>query len=197
MGSGTPTCARRVSSKTVIKEQYKMDYDKKARERKFEVGDLVLVRDHNKMQGFKRELSGPYTILEVLPRDNYKLHMPDNPCRHSRFHVNMLDKYITPTSECMLTEGEAVELGPQIPGSDEGSIPETEIYLEREDRKRLKRLVDEFQDVFKAKPGRTETAHIEIKTGDAYPVHLPAYRVPPAKLPQLEQEIKTLLEDII
>ena len=70
---------------------------------------------------------------------------------------------ITPTLECMLTEGEAVELGPEILGSDEGSIPETEIYLETEDGKRLKMLVDEFQDVFKAKSIRTETTHIEIK----------------------------------
>lgn len=39
--------------------QKKVIRKKKAREQKFEVGELALVHDHNKMQGFKRELSGP------------------------------------------------------------------------------------------------------------------------------------------
>ena len=38
----------------VYKQNYKKNYDKKAKPRSFEVGDLVLVRDHNKLQGFKK-----------------------------------------------------------------------------------------------------------------------------------------------
>ena len=30
--------------------------------------------------------------------------MPDNPRRHSRLHVNMLEKYVTPIAECWWTD---------------------------------------------------------------------------------------------
>ena len=52
-----------------------------------------------------------------------------------------------------------------------------------------------YKDIFQSKPGRTSTTKIEIKTADAYPIHLPAYRIPPIKLPMLEQEVKSLLEE--
>ena len=87
----------------VYKQNYKKNYDNKAKARSFEVGDLVLVRDHNTLQGFKNEMCGPYPVMEVLAGNNYKLHMPDNPRRHSRLHVNinMLEKYVTPIAECL------------------------------------------------------------------------------------------------
>ena len=52
-----------------------------------------------------------------------------------------------------------------------------------------------YKDIFQSKPGQTSTTKIEIITADAYPIHLPAYRVPPFKLPLLEQEVKSLLEE--
>ena len=50
-------------------------------------------------------------------------------------------------------------------------------------------------DVLQSKPGKASSTLIEIKSGDAYPIHMPAYRVAPKKLPLLEQEIISLLEE--
>ena len=179
----------------VYKQNYKKKYDKKAKPRSSEVGDLVLVRDHNKLQGFKKETCGPYPVMEVLAGNNYKLHMPDNPRRHSRLHVNMLEKYVTPIAECLWTDEDLQDLGPQMLGGAIGDVPEPEMYLEKEDRRKLRKLLVEYKDIFQSKPGRTSTTKIEIITADAYPIHLPAYRVPPIKLPMLEQEVKSLLEE--
>ena len=179
----------------VYKQNYKKNYDKKAKARSFEVGDIVLVRDHNKLQGFKTEMCGPYPVMEVLAGNNYKLHMPDNPRRHSRLHVNMLEKYVTPIAECLWTDEDLQDLGPEMLGRAIGDVPEPEINLEKEDRRKLRKLLVEYKNIFQSKPGRTSRTKIEIKTADAYPFHLPACRVPPIKLPMLEQEVKSLLEE--
>lgn len=39
--------------------------------RLIEVGDLLVKHHHDKMQGFKQEFSGPYTIMEALPGNTY------------------------------------------------------------------------------------------------------------------------------
>ena len=154
-----------------------------------------MVRDHNKLQGFKKEMCGPYPVMEVLAGNNYKLHMPDNPRRHSRLHVNMLEKYVTPIAECLWTDEDLQDLGPEMLRGAIGDVPEPEIYLEKEDRRKLRKLLVEYKDIFQSKPRRTSTTKLEINTADAYPIHLPAYRVPPIKLPMLEQEVKSLLEE--
>ena len=170
-------------------QNYKKNYDKKAKPRSFEVGDLVLLGDHNKLRGLKKEMCGPYPVMEVLAGNNYKLHMPDNPRRHSRLHINMQETYVTLIAQCLRTDDDFRDLGPEMLGSAIGDVSEPEIYLEKEHRRKLRKLLVEYkEDIFQSKPGRTSTAKIEIKTADAYPINLPAYRVPPIKLPMLEQK---------
>ena len=56
-------------------------------------------------------MCGPYPVMEVLAGNNYQLHMPDNPRRFSRLHVNMLEKYVTPIAECLWTDEDLKDLG--------------------------------------------------------------------------------------
>ena len=80
-------------------------------------------------------------------------------------------------------------------GGDGSRIADPVIFLERKDRKRLKKLVERYNGVLQSKPGKTGSTCIEIKTGNTYPIHMPPYRVAPMKLPLLEQEMKSLLEE--
>ena len=71
----------------------KENYDRKARERKFEIGDLVLVRNpDNKIHGFSQVLSGPYVVTDALPGNTYKIHMPDRSNKCNKLHINLLEK---------------------------------------------------------------------------------------------------------
>ena len=163
----------------MYKTKCKEVYDKKAKERKLVIGDLVLVRNPvKKIHGFNQELSGAN--------------------KYNKLHINLLERYITPTLESFFTEEvlhNNIDFGPDLMGGDGSKIADPEIFLERKERKRLRKLIGNFKDVLQSKPGKTKSTCIEIKTGDAYPIHMTAYRVAPRRLPLLEEEIKTLLRE--
>ena len=56
----------------------------------------------------------------------------------------------------------------------------------------LQKLLDEFTDVLKDKPGRTTIVEHTINTDMANPVRLPPYRVPHA---MVESELKEMLDN--
>ena len=124
--------------------------------------------------------------------------MPDRANKYNKLHINLLERYITPTLESFFTEEvlhNNIDFGPDLMEGDGSKIADPEIFLERKERKRLRKLIGNFKDVLQSKPGKTKSTCIEIKTGDAYPIHMTAYRVAPRRLPLLEEEIKTLLRE--
>ena len=121
--------------------------------------------------------------------------MPDRANKYNKLHINLLERYITPTLESFFTEEvlhNNIDFGPDLMGGDGSKIADPEIFLERIERKRQRNLIGNFKDVLQSKPGKTKSTCIEIKTGDAYPIHMTVYRVAPRKLPLLEEEIKSL-----
>ena len=66
-------------------------YDKKAKPRRLEVGDQVLIllpTDSNKLL---MQRSGPYTVESLVGANNYRIKM----CSKTKtYHMNMLKKYI-------------------------------------------------------------------------------------------------------
>ena len=183
----------------MYKTKCKEVYDKKAKERKLVIGDLVLVRNPvKKIHGFNQELSGLYVVIDALPGNTYKIHMPDRANKYNKLHINLLERYVTPTLESFFTEEvlhNNIDFGPDLMGGDGSKIADPEIFLERKERKRLRKFIGNFKDVLQSKPGKTKSTCIEIKTGDAYPIHMTAYRVAPRRLLLLEEEIKTLLRE--
>ena len=149
------------------KTKCKENYDRKARERKFEIGDLVLVRNPvNKIHGFSQVLSGPYVVIDALPGNTYEIHMPDRSNKCNKLHINLLEKYVTHTLESFLTE-EVIQndfdFGPDLLGGDGSKITDPEIFLERKERKRLRKLIESYKDVLQSKPGKTKSTCIENK----------------------------------
>ena len=73
-------------------KRYKIHYDKKAKPRRLEVGDQVLIQlatDSNKLLMHWR---GPYTMESLVEANNYRIKMWS---KTKTYHVNMLKKYIT------------------------------------------------------------------------------------------------------
>ena len=143
------------------KTKCKENYDRKARERKFEIGDLVLVRNpDNKIHGFSQVLSGPYVVTDALPGNTYKIHMPDRSNKCNKLHISLLEKYVTPTLESFLTE-EVIQnnfdFGPDLLGGDGSKMSDPEIFLERKERKRLRKFIESYKDVLQSKPGKTKS----------------------------------------
>ena len=60
--------------------------------------------------------------------------------------------------------------------------------------KELSELLDEFKDRFSTTPGRTDISCHKISTGDSRPSRIPARRVPVHYQQQVDQQLKTMLE---
>ena len=124
--------------------------------------------------------------------------MPDRSNKCNKLHINLLEKYVTPTLESFLTE-EVIQndfdFGPDLLGGDGSKITDPETFLERKERKRLRKLIESYKDVLQSKPGKMKSTCMEVETGDAYPSHMPAYRIALRKVPLLEEAIKSLLRE--
>ena len=80
--------------------QQKLQYDKRRKTITFSVGDTVFVRTEEAPGLCKEERhlpkklqtvwAGPYPVLEVLPRDTYRLCLPKDLKLHPDFHVSKL-----------------------------------------------------------------------------------------------------------
>ena len=159
---------------------------------------MVLLRTPREEGSFRAELAGPYAITKSNDNGTYTIHMPEHPRRWGTYHGNLLERYNSPSAECLLTtalpEDDLNNLGPDPGGDGDDVVPPPGNHLSGTDKQRLLNLIEGYKDVLKKEPGRTTAATIRIETGSAYPIHLPAYRVSPYKLLCLEEEVKRLLE---
>ncbi|KAL0130248.1 hypothetical protein PUN28_002086 [Cardiocondyla obscurior] len=77
------------------KEKSKTNFDKKIRERKFRIGDQVLLHDETVRRGRSKKLEaqwiGPYTVIEKCGEVNYKI---KGGRRSMRVHANRLKTFI-------------------------------------------------------------------------------------------------------
>ena len=97
------TCklARENLEKVQIKQ--KTYYDKRARSRKFDIGDKVLLLLPTESNKLLLQWKGPYEIVEVLNRMDYKVDVNGvvNP-----YHANMLKQYVerqNVASHCLMS----------------------------------------------------------------------------------------------
>ena len=147
-------------------------YDRRARSRKFDVGDKVLLllpTDSNKLL---LQWKGPYEVVEVVNRMDYKIDV-NGVVR--TYHANMLKQYVERRNElshCLLS-AEAIESVEDFPLDDctfptakkpesfcDVSISNT---LTSEQRKEVETLMKQYPDVPSSLLGRTDQIQHDIK----------------------------------
>ena len=138
----------------LAKAKMKEFFDRTAKLKVFEVGDLVLVRK----PGLKKKLGdswdGPYEILEKISDLNYKIKTPGGSRRSKVLHVNMLKKWSTPEARihgiAVVHEEEGECESPQgLKLTRDGFVP----TVTQQDR--LDGVLSEFGEVLCNTPGRT------------------------------------------
>ena len=167
------------------KNKSKRWYEEKARERQFEVGESVLMLIPVLARKLEAAYSGPFTVLEKLSPVTYLIDAPGRGNKGRVVHVNLLKHWHTPTANIL-----AVSAIPEGWTDDEGEIVTVETTessdlptgedLSLEQKAEVKKLAQEFQDVFCSIPGNTDLEFHEIRTGDNRPIRLPPYRIPVA-----------------
>ncbi len=179
------------------KKQHQVWYDRSARDRDLAVGSQVLVLLPTSKQKLSTQWQGPYSIIKKINSVSYEVGMHDKAMSKRRFHVNMLQPYHSPNQECRIKDLELDlqnedlptwnQLQTMTPSIINPSLSPTQIQ-------QIQDLLEEFQPLFSDTPGKVTGAEIHIRTGDAPPVHLPAYRISAAKYDIVRKEVSDLLQ---
>ena len=173
-------------------------YDKKkARDRTFTVGDLVLVMQPSSTNRLLAKWTGPYNVEEVLSSTTYKVAIPHARKNHRTFHVNMLSRWESPSAICLLSMGEINNAEPDFPSCRKQltSKPHIDPTLSQMRREDIQNALEEYKVVRGTAAGRTDHATMRIETGPALPSSSPPYRLAHVRKPIVQEEIKEMLHD--
>ena len=188
--------------------RYKKYYDSRTRDRKFAVGDRVLVllpTDSNKLL---LQWKGPFKVTHKVGKHDYRV---DQNGKIKIYHANMLRKYVeraetteeerVSASSCLdILNASIIEIDPIDEEFVEGELPPLEQTETVHDvnigqiesgnqRAQVQELMNEFEDVLTDLPGKTHLSEfcVKLTTADQ------AYQVPYALRDTVKQEIEAML----
>ena len=98
------TCQLAHDNLEKVQFKQKTYYDKRARSRKFDVGDKVLLLLPTKSNKLLLQWKGPYEVVELVNRMDYRV---DVDGVVGTYHANMLKQYVerkNVTSHCLLRQ---------------------------------------------------------------------------------------------
>ena len=184
-------------------------YDRRARSRRFNVGDKVLLllpTDSNKLL---LQWKGPFEVTEVLNRMDYRI---DVNGAIGTYHANMLKQYVERQSMTShrLMSIETVAVVDETDEADEYSLEDctfpstqrTETYkdfsisneLTSEQIREAESLIEQYPDVLTGLPGRTDIIRHNIKLLTTEPVRSKGYPIPYKTREVMETEVQEMLE---
>ena len=202
------TCKLAHENLKKLQIKQKTYYDRRARSRKFDVGDKVLLllpTDSNKLL---LQWKGPYEVVEVVNRMDYKI---DVNGVVSTYHANMLKQYVERRNElshCLLS-AEAIE---SVDDEDNEDFPlddctfptakKPESFrdvsisntLTSEKRKEVETLTKRYPDVLSSLPGRNDQIQHDIKLLTSEPIRTKGYSIPYKTRSVMETEIQDMLD---
>ena len=210
------TCQLARESILSSQEEYRHYYDKKTKNRRFKLGDKVLLllpTDHNKLT---LQWKGPYKVVEVVNRMDYKVEVKG---KIKIYHANLLKRYVErdkvnddeqqePDNRDIVAAIVEAEIHDDIGVVDDEQLLELgrptteETYkdvkisedLTESQRQEMLDLVEEFQDVFSSNPGTTDLAEHRIELTTDSPVRLKPYPIPYHVESVIAKEVKSMLE---
>ena len=180
---------------------YKHQYDKSTRQRRLKKGDKVLLLLHTTHNKLMLQWKGPYEVVEVVNRMDYKVKVDD---RVGTYHINLFKKFEgrgdTVTSDMAIIEAE--------PSSEIGVVDDESLLnlvclkgeetykdvhisesLTAEQQADVKRLLEEFQCIFTDMPRTTHLTEHKIELTSKSPIRVRPYPIPYAKRQEVEKEV--------
>ncbi|KAL2102623.1 hypothetical protein ACEWY4_001791 [Coilia grayii] len=189
-------------------ERMKVQYDKKAVERTFKPGDRVLVLMPMRGNSLSTRFCGPYIVKQRVGDRNYIIDTPDRRAQTRLCHINLLKAYVGREPATVLVSCVSVSDQPDVDGTEcvepvsmhvsnsdaLHSLSTSLSYLSESQQADIRALVEEFPDLFRDRPGRTNLAIHDVDTGDALPIKQQPYRVGPTKLKKVQEEVDCMLQ---
>ena len=206
------TCQMAQEELSKASGRYKKYYDSRTRDRKFAVGDRVLVllpTDSNKLL---LQWKGPFKVTHKVGKHDYRV---DQNGKIKIYHANLLRKYVeraettkeerVSASSCLeILNASIIEIDSIDEEFVEGELPPLEQTETVHDvnigqiesgnqRAQVQELMNEFEDVLTDLPGKTHLSEFCVKLTTADPVKSKAYQVPYALRDTVKQEIEAML----
>ena len=207
------TCKLAWENLEKVQIKQKTYYDKRARSRKFDVGDKALLLLPTESNKLLLQWKGPYEIVEVLNRIDYKVDVNGvvNP-----YHANMLKQYVerqNVATHCLLS-AEATASVNEDDDTEEFSLDDCafptakqpESYndvsisdtLTSEQRSEVETLIEQYPEVLSSLPGRTDQIQHDIKLLTSEPIRSKGYPIPFKTRDVMEAEIQEMIDlDVI
>ena len=182
-------------------------YDRKAVNRSFNVGDLVLVLATAKPNKMAVSWRGPGKITSKISDINYTVELPGKRDNLAIYHVNLLKPYYKRpelVNFIMDEEFEEIEHEAEIPYpvSDPNHFDLLDMIdasgvrdrLSPEQIDQLKEVLLKHRDVFSSEPGLTSLVEMDIVLESDVPVRSKPYRMSPRQSDILRKELDRMLK---
>jgi hypothetical protein len=188
-------------------QRHKKYYDRNSKQRSFEVGSQVLVllpSDNNKLL---MQWRGPFEVEEVVRMNDYKVRIG----RKSKiYHANLLKEYIKredfesgaacvavieadePDKEDHTEDDDLLDLDPYHPCETHEDVQFGENLL-GDQKKQASDLIQQFQEIFTDKPGRTNLVEHRVCLTSEDPIRSKPYSVPYTVRESLKNEIREMM----
>ena len=206
------TCelARKELTKASVK--YKTHFDVKAKERRFECGDRVLLLLPTSSNKLLMHWRGPYEVVKRVARNNYKLMVNG---KEKTYHANLLKRYVERDDEDSSREVSAqvdqvgaihiVDEDDGIDGSVRITFPAVEQTEGIDDvrfgddvpvdkQTQMQALFQEFTDVMTDVPGKTDIISHSVELTSDEHIRTRPYPVPQALRETIREEVETMLK---
>ena len=161
-------------------------FDRKTVERVFEVGDRVLCRIPGMTHKLQESWHGPYPVVEVLSRVDYKVEFRKG--NKKVLHVNNLKLFHGREEEVMRLSVIAEDMSEDV---DVGMVMSG--VCKDFEMTSVVQLKLDFPEVFSNLPGKTDLCKLRIETGDSAPIALRPYRPPDRMKDGVREEVDKLV----
>ena len=203
--------ARGIALKNLENAQEKMkeNYDRKTEERKFSVGDKVLVLANRAGKPLAMKYEGPWDVIQVLPNDNYEIKVFGKRNETIKCHINRLKAYVekAETREVFVGFNDVVEedfckdVGVDCKLSNSVILENIEEWklkhLDENQKKEVLKILHHNTVLFGNVPNVTNKMEHHVILNDSKPIRQAPYRMNPEKKEYLKQEISYMLENNI
>jgi len=176
-------------------------YDVKGKDRKFKVGDKVLLLLPTDMNKLLMQWKGPFEIMEYRNDNNYRVNLNG---RLKLFHANMLKKYVERKiaeevelfNAAVVEDSHEVEIGeiPELVDEQQENFKNVNINPQLSDeQKEVTSLLSEFTYHFTDVPKVTNLGKDSIQLTSSEPIRSKAYPLPFAMREAVDKELDAML----
>ncbi|XP_069177597.1 uncharacterized protein [Procambarus clarkii] len=192
--------AWQMATKTLENTQkaIKSRYDRRTKQREFQVGDLVLVCTPTITGSLSARFVGPYPVVKKVTNLNYLLSTPDRRKKETLVHVNMIKKYegrdTLPVA--LVTTDDDIEEEELLANSEILLNLQAKLtHLAEGHRSSLLQMIREYKPIFKDVPGLTSVLRHDVELEEGVrPIKQHPYRLNPLKKRVVKEEVDYMLK---